>query len=145
MTNANTPQNVGRGRRYARMDKETLTELTFLLDRVTDTLGTIAPVMELAKDRNTTEKKRLLRAVVDLAFRGQRALKAFSQQWALLLEENEKRSLSPYLEDFTDIFQKAKQATIPDPVARAVDETIAAHVLCEVVDTEPIPISPSNG
>jgi len=121
------------------MDKETLTELTFLLDRVTDTLGTIAPVMELAKDRNATEKKRLLRAVVGLAFRGQRALRAFSQQWALVLEENEKRLLSPCTDDFADIFQQAKQITMPDPASSSLDETVAAHALCEVVGTDPIP------
>jgi hypothetical protein len=136
-------QNVGGKRRCVRMDKETLTELTFLLDRVADTLGTIAPVIELAKGRNATEKKRLLRAVVDLAFRGRRALKAFSQQWALVLEENEKRLLSPYTEDFADIFQEAKQTTIPDPASSSVDEPDAARALYEVVGMDPSPNSDS--
>ena len=57
MTNENTLQKVGKRRRYARVDTETLVELTFLLDRVTDTLGTIAPALALAKNRNATEKK----------------------------------------------------------------------------------------
>jgi hypothetical protein len=142
MTNATTLQTVSR-KRYARMDKETLTELTFLLDRVSNTLGTIAPVIELAKDKDATEKKRLLRAVVDLAFRGRRALRAFSQQWALVLEENEEPLLSPYAEDFADIFQTAKQITIPDPPPGSVGKSEAAHALCEVVGTDPPP-NPSS-
>jgi hypothetical protein len=116
MTTSDTQKNVGRRRRHARMDKETLTELTFLFDRAANTLGTIAPVLLLAKDENATEKRRLLRAIVVLAFRGHQALRAFSQKWALVIEENEKRMLPPRMEDYADIFQTVRQKTILNPL-----------------------------
>jgi uncharacterized protein Yka (UPF0111/DUF47 family) len=113
------------------MERETLTELTFLLDRVADTLGTIAPVMQLAKGKNVTEKKRLLQSIVDLAFRGQRALKALSQQWALVLEENEGRLSLLDMDDFADIFQEAKRITIPGQASCCVGEAEAAPAFCD--------------
>lgn len=72
---------------------------------------------------------------MDLKFRGRRALEAFSQQWALVIEENEKRLLSPYIRNFAGIFQKAKQTTIPDPASSSVDEHDPAHGLCGAVGT----------
>lgn len=127
----------------AQIDGETLRKLTWLFERVVDTLGMIAPVLELAKNRNTEEKIRHLKAVTALAFRGHLALKAFSLEWALLLEECEKRSLLPYMEDFADILQEAKQITISDPPPSSVDKTDAAHPLCEAMGTAPTPISSS--
>ena len=132
MTNADLLLGLCRSPRYVRMDRETFAELTFLLDRVADTLGTIAPVMQLAKHKNVTQKKRLLQCIVDLAFRGQLALKALSQQWALVLEENEGRLVSPEMDDFADIFQEAKRTTIPGPASSCVDETEAARAFCDV-------------
>ena len=136
MTNADTLQNVAQKQWYARIDKETLAELTVLLDRVANTLGTIAPVMELAKNKSATEKKRHLRAVVDLAFRGHHALKAFSLQWALVLEENQKHFLPPSMEDFAEVFEEAKEITIPDPPPNSAS-------IIEVAGTDPPPNSVS--
>jgi hypothetical protein len=86
-----------------------------LLERVVDTLGVIAPVLELAKNKNATGKMRCFRAVADLAFRGQRALKAFSQRWAVVQEENLKSQGTNDLENFADLFQAAQQISSPDP------------------------------
>jgi hypothetical protein len=123
----------------AQIDGETLRKLTWLFERVVDTLGMIAPVLELAKNRKTEEKMRHLKAVTALAFRGHLALKAFSMQWALLLEECEKRSSLPYMEDFADILQEAKQITISDPPPSSV-ETDAAHSLQNAQN--PVPAIP---
>jgi len=143
MNNSHALQNVGKMRMYARIDQETLAELNILFNRVVNTLGTIAPVLELAKNKNATEKKRHLRAVVDLAFRGHHALKAFSQQWALVLEENEKPFFRPCMEDFADIFQEAKQITIPKPPLASAGNTGADYTVCKVVSTDPTPDSGS--
>jgi len=89
-------------------------ELTFLFERVVDTLGMIAPLLDLAKNRSATEKMRYLRAITDLAFRGQRALKAFGQRWAYVQEENRNHPPMTGVEDFADIFQEAKQVSIPE-------------------------------
>jgi hypothetical protein len=98
------------------IDGNTWQELTLLFERVVDTLGTIAPVLELAKNKKTAEEKmRHLRAVADLAFRGQRALKAFSQRWATVQEENLKIQESNNLEDFADILRAAQQIPSPNP------------------------------
>lgn len=143
MTNSHALQNVGKMRKYVRIDQETFADLNILFDRVADTLGTIAPVLELAKDKNATEKKRHLRAVLDLAFRGHHALKAFSRQWALVLEENEKPLYWARMEDFADIFQEAKQITIPKPPLASAGNTGADYTLCKVVSTDPTPDSGS--
>ena len=141
MNNSHALQNVRKMRKYARIDQETLAELSILFDRVADTLGTIAPVLELAKDKNATEKKRHLQAVVDLAFRGHHALKAFSRQWALVLEENAKPRYFSRMEDFADIFQEAKQITIPKPPLTSAGSTGADYTLCKAVSTGPTPKS----
>ncbi len=125
------------------IDGETLRKLTWLFERVVDTLGVIAPVLELAKNRSMEEKMRHLKAVTALAFRGHQALKAFSMQWSLLLEESKKHSSPPYLEDFFDILQEAKKIVIPDPPPRSVEETEAAHHLCGATGTTPTPNSES--
>ncbi len=138
MTNMDTLQNAENGRWYARIDRETLTGLTILLDRVADTLGTIAPVLELSKDKSVTEKKRHFRAVTDLAFRGHIALKTFLQQWALVLEENEKRLFRAPMEDFADIIDKAKQIEIPDqPSSSGLGKTEETHPLHEAAGIDP--------
>jgi len=141
MKNSRTLENVGKMRKYVRIDQETFADLNILFDRVADTLGTIAPVLELAKNKSATEKKRHLRAVLDLAFRGHHALKAFSQQWALVLEENEKPLYWAHMEDFADIFQEAKQTTIPKPPLASAGNTGADYTLCKVVGTDPTPNS----
>jgi len=110
---------------------------------VVDTLGTIAPVLELAKNRNTEEKIRHLKAVTALAFLGHQALKSFSLQWSLFLEECEKRSLPPYMENFADILQEAEQIIIPDPPPGSVEGSDAAHRLCGAIGTAPTPSSVS--
>jgi len=115
MKNAHTLENVGKRNWQMQIDEETWMELTFLFERVVDTLGVIAPVLDLAKNKNATEKMRHLRAVADLAFRGQRALKAFGQRWALVQEENRKRPPIGGMEDFADIFQAAQQIPSPNP------------------------------
>jgi hypothetical protein len=97
----------------------------------------------LAKNKSATEKKRYLRAVVDLAFRGHHALKAFSRQWALVLEENEKPFFRARMADFADILQEATQITIPKPPLASAGNTGADYTLCEVVDTAPTPNSGS--
>ena len=142
MNNSTTLENAGGRRKYARIDQETFAELNTLFNRVVDTLGTIAPVLELAKKKNATEKARHLRAVVDLAFRGHHALKAFSRQWALVLEENEKPFFRAHMEDFADIIDKAKQIAIPDqPPSLDTGKTEATHPLQEVAGMDPPAIS----
>ena len=120
MTNAQTAEIVGRKNWHAQIDEETWLELTFLFERVVDTLGVIAPVLELAKTKNATEKIRHLRAIADLAIRGQHALKAFGQRWALVQEENQKPSAVGDMEDFADIFQAAHQIPSPNPPPNTV-------------------------
>lgn len=142
MKNAHSLDETGRNWQ-AQIDGETLRRLTWLCHRVVDTLGMIAPVLELAKNCKKEEKRRHLQTVVALAYRGHLALKAFSQQWALLLEESQKHLLPPYMEDFADILQKAEQITIADPPPRSVGETDAARALCEAARTDPAPISDS--
>jgi hypothetical protein len=115
MKNAKTAENLGKNNCTVQIDREAWVELTFLLNRVFDTLGVIAPVLELAKFRKPTEKMRHLRAVTDLAFRGQKALKAFGQRWALVQEENQKRPVAEDLEDFEDIYLAAQQFLSPAP------------------------------
>jgi len=115
MKNARTLENVGKKNWQLQIDEETWIELTFLFERVVDTLGVIAPVLDLAKNKNATEKMRHLRAVADLAFRGQRALKAFGQRWALVQEENRNRPPIGDMEDFADIFQAAQQIPSANP------------------------------
>jgi len=135
MTTLNMLQIVGTTRMFARIDQETLTDLTISFDRVVNTLGTIAAVLELAKNKSVAEKKRHLRAVVDLAFRGHRALKAFSRQWALVLEENKEPFFRPSMDDFAAIFEEAKHITIPDPPPGSARETEVTDALCEVTGT----------
>src|ERR1700690_2029542 len=93
----------------AQIDGETWKELTRLFERVVDTLGVIAPVLEIAKGKGDTEKVRHYRAVTDLAFRGQQALRAFSQRWAVVQEENLESKRTGDLEDFADIYLAAQR------------------------------------
>jgi hypothetical protein len=104
------------------IDGETWQELTRLFERVVDTLGVIAPVLDLARNKDEKEKLRHDRAVADLAFRGHRALKAFSQRWALVQEENRRRPAMEGMEDFDDIFQAAQQFRRPNapPISDSV-------------------------
>jgi hypothetical protein len=113
MKNAHSLEEVGKNWQ-AQIDGETWQELTRLFERVVDTLGVIAPVLELARNKSENEKLRYFRAVTDLAFRGQRALKAFSQRWAVVQEENLKGPATRDLEDFADIYQAAHRISSPD-------------------------------
>ena len=97
------------------IDGETWQELTRLFEHVVDTLGVIAPVLDLARNKDEKEKLRHNRAVADLAFRGHRALQAFSHRWALVQEENRRRPAMEGMEDFADIFQAAQQLPSPNP------------------------------
>jgi hypothetical protein len=141
MKNEDMQQEVATMRKYARIDRETLAELTILFDRVVDTLGTIAPVLELAKNKSAEEKKRHFRAVLDLAFRGHHALKALLRQWALILEDNEKPVFWLRMEDFADIFKEAKQITIPKPPIGSAGNTGADYTICKVQGADQTPNS----
>ena len=139
MKNANMLEIVGRMRRSARIDRETLAELTILVDRIVNTLGTIAIVLELAKSKSVEEKKRHLRAVVDLAFRGSQALKAFLRQWALVLEdeeEEEKHLSRRHMEDFADIFEEAKHMAIPRPAPSLDGTDGTVDAICEALGAD---------
>jgi hypothetical protein len=114
MRDAHSLDEVG-GNWQVQIDGETWRELTGLFERVVDTLGLIAPVLELAKDKNEKGKLRHYRAVTDLAFRGQRALKAFSQRWAVVQEESLKGPATKNLEDFADIYVAARRFANPNP------------------------------
>ncbi len=99
----------------AQIDGETWQELTRLFERVVDTLGLIAPVLDLARNKkDEKEKLRHYRTITDLAFRGHRALKAFSQRWAAVQEESLKGRATRDLEDFADIYQAAHRISNQD-------------------------------
>ena len=99
----------------AQIDQETWMELTRSFERVVDTLGMIAPVLELSKDKSEHEKSRYFRAVTDLAFNGHRALRAFSQRWAVVQEGNLKGWSTKDSVDFSDIYPCAHQNSSSDP------------------------------
>jgi hypothetical protein len=114
MKNAHDVEEVSE-HRQVQIDGETWQELTRLFEQVVDTLGTIAPVLDLASNKkDEKEKLRHNRAVADLASRGHRALKAFCQRWALVEEESRKRPVVEGAEDFGDIFQAARQLPSTD-------------------------------
>jgi hypothetical protein len=131
----------------AQIDGDTWEELTRLLDRVADTLGTIAPVLDLAKNKTEKEKLRHFRAVTDLASRGHRALKAFSQRWAMVLEESRNSRETMDLEDFSDIYVCAKAVWEiggdEPPSHSSSGKAPAAYAPCEAAPKAPPPSSDS--
>jgi len=142
MKNELVVEEAGRNWRV-QVDGETWEELTRLFDHVADTLGTIAPVLDLAKKKTGEEKLRLFRAVTDLAFRGHRALKVFSRRWAMVQEESRNSRETTDLEDFSDIYVRAKAVWeiggAEPPSDSGSGKAPAVYAPCEAASIAPPP------
>ena len=110
--NAQTAEIVGRKNWKAQIDEESWLELTFLFERVVDTLGVIAPVLELAKTKNADEKiGHLERSRTSQSGASTRSRHLDND--GLWYKRKTRTSAVGDMEDFADIFQAAHQ--IPSP------------------------------
>jgi len=114
MTNARMLLVQQQRRADVEIDFETWQELTRGFDRIVDTFGLIAPVLELAKGKTPDERIRHLRFVNELAYRGHRALVALAQRLAAVQREIESDPPKRDVEDFSDILQLAAAAACFD-------------------------------
>lgn len=84
-------------KRSASMDLETWLELSTLLDRVVDTLGLIAPLVQLSESQDDSERSRTLELIKSASLRGDEARKTAVVRWATVFgraarEEMERES-----------------------------------------------------